>query len=106
MKAATAVGQGATAAAMRIAHVHEALKLMLRAATRKTVPSMDVANAPETQWVDLNPQLLELGGELQYDRLFTSKDDAVLNHLYSHYHELTKAEGDAIVGKVQQVSVG
>jgi hypothetical protein len=65
-----------------------------------------VATLKPTDWLELTSQVLTLPGDYQYDRLFTAKDDATLSLLYTRYHELTRDEAEAIVGKVQPVSVG
>lgn len=105
--AATAAGVGATVLAIRTSQMRESLKRMLHSCTRKKVASMEeLAQLKDTDWVPLNQGLLQLPGEFQYDKLFSSKDDGALGMLYSRYHELTRDEAEAIVGKVQPVSVG
>lgn len=107
LKAATLAGPSGSVAAIRTSQVRESLKAMLHSCTRKLVESLEeAARLEKSEWVELNAQVLTIPGDFQYDRAFTAKDDMVLSHLYTRYHELTKDEAEAIVGKVQTVSVG
>lgn len=92
--------------AMRNAQTRECIKRMLHSVTKKTGLAADDLTKPETAWVELTAQALALPGEHQYDKLFGAKEDAILSHLYTRYHELTRDEAEAIVGKVLPVSVG
>jgi uncharacterized phage protein gp47/JayE len=103
LTAAQVCGADASAAQLRVHQMHECIKLMVHSVTKDVLPAAGLS--ADVPWSKINPAILEMPGDLSYDTLFGAKDAEALTHLFRTYHELSKVEAEAIVGKVQPVSV-
>jgi hypothetical protein len=100
-----AVLAGSDANKLSILRQREGVKRMLRAVTRDGhLTEEQVFALPESGWMKVDEQVL--ADDEAYKKLFTTRDDELLCWLYRDYHEISKADVDAIAGKVRTVSVG
>jgi len=104
INAAKSVDKEATGTEQRIAMAREGVRMFLTAATRKK-SFKDPADliAEGVEWDELSPGKF-LDDTVDYDALFTPKDDAIICQIYSHEHEVTVKEVADIMGKVLPVS--
>jgi len=102
-KSAHEIGKDGTFSDLRLAMLRRGVYQMVKQVTASngTKKAEDLLS-PDTKWkvVDLSDL------EDNYDKYFTSKDDAVLGRIYHKLHEISADEIDAIVGKAQTVSAG
>ena len=101
------VGSDAVGAEYGIVEARNLVCACVRAITKEPVKSHEELIAlPESAWIELNPQklLANPGEPTYYNRLFSAKEDDILDHIARRRLNATISEVDAILGKAIPVS--
>jgi hypothetical protein len=104
-RAATLVGKDATVLDVKLAEWREGVKEMLVAVTKAgALTDPNALQDPATAWEPLDTRKIETVDGWGMDALFTARDMNFLIEVYKRFHEVTKDEIEAIVGKAVKVS--
>ena len=101
------VGADSVGAEYGIVEARNLVCACVRAVTKEPVESSDaLISLPDSAWIELNPQklLANPSEATYYNRLFSAKEDDILDHIARRRLSATISEVDAILGKAIMAS--
>jgi hypothetical protein len=100
-KAARVAGPEATRQEMAVLSAREGAKAMLVAITDGPVKTLTGAS-----WLKCDLESLNMPGKLDYNGIFSAKDDEILCGLYQHNHGVSQEDIEEISSKAEEVQEG